>query len=371
MMNSHDAYLILNAIPHIGPVTLRRLFDALGEDPLAILQAPRERLLQVEGVGSKMVDTLLRWQEHFDLEREKGLLQRHGAAFTTVADADYPRLLRETYDPPIGLYTLGKLLAREPCVAIIGSRRTTLYGLRVAAEFARGLARRGICVVSGLARGIDTAAHEGALDAGGRTVAVLGCGCDIIYPPENLQLFRRIAKDGAVVSEFPFGRKADRQTFPMRNRVVSGMCRGVIVVETDVAGGSMITAKFAAEQGRQVFAVPGRIDQPSSAGCHQLIRDGAVLVTSVDDIISELSYDDLLPAAPARETTGDAGDDAADPLPPEQQGLVEYLKDGSQLSLDELVQLTGQNVSSVSAGLLLLELKGRLRKRADGRFEMR
>ena len=206
-------------------------------------------------------------------------MAKAAATFITPRDVGYPRLLKEIHDPPIGLYRKGVYDFAQPCVAIVGSRRTTLYGQSVAKKLAADLARLGFCIVSGLARGIDTAAHEGALSVGGKTAAVLGCGIDIVYPPENLALYRRIEAEGAILSEFPFGRRADRQSFPMRNRVVAGIAEAVVVVETDVSGGSMITARFAGEQGRLIFAVPGRIDQNTSAGCHQLIRDGATLLT--------------------------------------------------------------------------------------------
>ena len=289
-LNHRQALLILNGLPVVGPVMLRRLLDTFENDPIAVLSADRQKLLQVQGIGEKAASVLTNWSEHFDLNREVERMKASGIRFLAQTDEFFPPTLCETYDPPIGLYWKGKYNVDRPCVAIVGTRRGTLYGLGVAKRFASELARLGFCIVSGMARGTDTAAHEGALDVGGKTVAVFGCGLDIVYPPENLELYKRIAAEGAVASEFPFGRRADRQTFPMRNRVVAGMCEAVIVVESDVAGGSMITARFAGEQGRQIMAVPGRIDQTSSAGCHQLIRDGATMVTSVDDILDELRY---------------------------------------------------------------------------------
>ena len=225
-------------------------------------------------------------------------------------------------------------------------------------------------MVSGLARGIDTAAHEGALSVGGRTAAVLGNGLDIIYPPENLDLYRRIAEHGAVVSEFPFGRRADRQSFAMRNRIVSGLCEAVVVVESDVDGGAMITARFAGEHGRLIFAVPGRIDQPSSRGCHQLIRDGATLLTSVDDILAELNYlDGLRPApVPAR---ADEGVSLAAGLGEAEQRVLECFRGGSVLNIDALVDLTQMPAHELGATLMLLELKRLVVKRTDGAFEAR
>ena len=286
-----DAMLVLNGLPQVGPVMSSHLMEAYQGDPAAVFSGPKNRLLSVPGVGEKVAEVLLHWDRHFDLDREKTRMERSGIAFVAQEDARYPQSLREIYDAPIGLYWKGGFFVDRPCVAIVGTRRATLYGRSIAKKFAAELSRLGFCIVSGMARGTDTAAHEGALEAGGKTVAVFGCGMDIIYPPENLELYQAIGASGAVLSEFPFGRRADRQTFPMRNRVVSGMCEAVVVIESAAAGGSMITARFAGEQGRQVMAVPGRIDQDSSKGCHQLIRDGALMVTSVDDILEELRYE--------------------------------------------------------------------------------
>jgi len=367
-----DAWIVLNGIPHLGPVTLRRLFDRFGPDPATILQASERELTAVEGVGGKIAEAIRKWYDHFDLAREKNLLARHEATFIRQTDPDYPAPLMEIYDPPIGLYALGEMCFRAPAVAIIGSRRTTLYGLRTAKEFAAALARRGVCIVSGLARGIDAAAHEGALEVGGRTVAVLGNGCDIVYPPENLELFQQIRSEGTVVSEFPFGYRANRQTFPMRNRIVAGMCQAILVVETDISGGSLITARFAGEQGRQVMAIPGRIDQATSAGCHQLIRDGATLVTSVDEILEELRLEELPLGnlSPTESGSRSEGADLAD-LTDEESQILQTLQDGDILHPDQIAAATKLSTSTVNATLLLLELRRRVRKRGDGRFEAR
>ena len=306
-------------------------------------------------------------------------LAEAGATFVTCRDPAYPALLREISDPPLGLYRRGDYTFDAPCVAIVGSRRTTLYGQATAKKLGHDLARLGFCVVSGLARGIDTAAHEGALEAGGRTAAVLGNGIDIIYPPENLKLYQRIEENGgAILTEFPFGRRADKQSFAMRNRIVAGMCRAVIVVESDVSGGSMITARFAGEQGRLIFAVPGRIDQPSSAGCHQLIRDGATLLTSVDDLLSELNYLEgfgpagvaTIPENAAR-TGVTAGQMAQANLTDDEARVVKAFAGGAILSVDTLVGQTGLAAHQLSSLLMMLELKRVVAKRSDGCFEVR
>jgi DNA processing protein len=375
-LSEQQAFLILNALPNIGPITLNRLLEELGGDPRAVLAADARRLESVKGVGPVIRSTLLQWREHFDLAREEERMRKSGADFITTRDPGYPKLLKQIGDPPIGLYRKGTYGFDAPCIAVIGSRRTTLYGQATAKKLGAELARLGFCVVSGLARGIDTAAHEGALSVNGKTAGVLGCGIDIIYPPENLDLYRRIEATGAVLSEFPFGRRADRQSFPMRNRVVAGMCEAIVVVETDVSGGAMITAKFAGEQGRLIFAVPGRIDQPTSAGCHQLIRDGATLMTSVDDILSELNYlDGLRPqpvGAPSENRIGAPAEVApAGSLSPEESAVLACFEGGERVVADSAVTRTGMSSAAVSAALMMLEIKRLIVKRADGSFEAR
>ncbi len=368
-LTEQQAFLVLNALPNIGPITLNRLLEHLGGNPVGVLEADAEVLAQVRGVGPVIADTLTRWRDHFDLAREEQRMAAAGVAFVTHRDPAYPRLLREIHDPPIGLYRRGTYDFAARCVAIVGSRRTTLYGQATAAKLGAELARIGFCVVSGLARGIDTAAHDGALSVGGRTAAVVGTGIDLIYPPENLALYRRIEEAGAVLAEFPFGRRADRQSFAMRNRVVAGICEAVIVVESDVSGGAMITARFAGEQGRLLFAVPGRIDQPTSAGCHQLIRDGATLLTSVDDLLSELSYlDGLRPGAIPQKAA-----EAAAGVPPnltgDEQSVFACFNGGEILSPDELATRSARPAHLISSTLMMLELKRLVTKRVDGRFE--
>lgn len=367
--------MILNDLPNIGPISLNRLLAEFGGDPVAILRADRRSLERVRGVGPETSAAVVGWTAHFDLAREEERLAKAGATFITARDTGYPRLLKEITDPPIGLYRKGGYEFDAPCIAIVGSRRTTLYGQATAKKLGAELARLGFCVVSGLARGIDTAAHEGALSVGGKTAAVIGTGIDIIYPSENLDLYRRIAESGAVLSEFPFGRKADRQSFAMRNRIVSGMSEAIIVVESDVDGGAMITARFAGEQGRLLFAVPGRIDQPSSAGCHQLIRDGATLLTSVDDLLSELNYlqgfaPGKIPTAPDAPSMLEQLTSAA-ALSDTERKIAECFRGGALFGIDALTAQTDLSAPEVSAALMMLELKKLVAKRADGTFEAR
>ena len=371
-LSESQALLILNALPEVGPITTHRLLEAFDGDPCRILSAGQEKLMEVRGVGEVISRSIVSWREVFDLEKEEARMMANGVGFIRAADAGYPPLLKEIHDPPIGLYRKGNQVLDRPCVAIVGSRRTTLYGQTVAAKLGADLARAGFCVVSGLARGIDTAAHEGALSAGGPTAAILGHGIDIIYPPENLALYRRIEHEGALFTEFPFSRRADRQSFAMRNRIVAGMSVALIVVESDVNGGSMITAKFAGDQGRLVFAVPGRIDQPTSAGCHQLIRDGATLLTGIDDLLSELSYlDGLRPTAVMPNASRHVTIPTPDDISPEEQKLLSCFAGGAILSIDGLCDASGLSLSEVSAALMRLEIRRLVAKRVDGTFEAR
>jgi DNA processing protein len=366
-LTERQALLVLNSLPGIGPILLNRLLGELDGDARAVFAAGARRLEAIQGVDSDIRGAIADWPKHFDLGREEERMAGSDAGYLTVRDDAYPKLLREIHDPPAVLYRKGAYNLEHQAIAIVGSRRPTFYGLGVAKRLGSELARLGFCVVSGLARGIDTAAHEGALEAGGRTAAVLGTGLDIVYPPENLDLYRRIAESGAVLSEFSFGRRADRNSFPMRNRIVSGMSIAVVVVESAADGGAMITARFAGEHGRLLFAVPGRIDQSTSAGCHQLIRDGATLLTGVDDIVSELSYLGGLRPAPIPEKSRPA--EAPVELNEDEQTVFSRFADGAILGADVLARETGLGAAQVSAALMLLELKHLIGKRLDGSYE--
>ena len=370
-LTERQAFLVLNALPNIGPITLNRLLDELGGDPRAVFTVDKKRLESVKGVGPVISESIATWREQVNLPREEERMAKSHADFITTRDASYPKLLKEIHDPPIGLYRKGRYDFTHPCIGIVGSRRTTLYGQGIAKKFGAELARLGFCVVSGLARGIDTAAHDGALSVGGKTAAVLGTGIDIIYPPENLELYRRIEADGAILSEFPFGRRADRQSFAMRNRIVAGMCEAIIVVESDVDGGAMITARFAGEHGRLIFAVPGRIDQNTSAGCHQLIRDGATLMTSIDDLLGELNYLDGMRPQPIQEKPADVAAGRPANLNLEETQVFECFRGGAILAPDAIASQTGLAAGQLSATLMMLELKRLIAKRADGAFEAR
>lgn len=363
------SWMIFNALPNIGPIALKRLMTHFGTNPARIFEASRIELMKVEGIGDGLSEIIANWHSYFNLEKELECLSKHNARFIPCKSEQYPPLLKEIYDPPIGLYCLGNYNPGLKTIAIVGSRRSTLYGLKTAKQLAIELARLGFCIVSGMARGADSAAHEGALSVGGKTVAVLGSGPDIIYPPENRDLYNRIQESGAIFSEFSFGKQADKTTFPRRNRIVSGMAQAIIVVETSSNGGSMITARIAGEQGRHVFAVPGRIDQASSRGCHELIRDGASLCMGIDVILEELNYLTRL-ELPIQQELGGLN------IPPDGLSEIETkvflaLQANSIASIDTLSSCTQEPSQKISSALLMLELKKLVARRADGSYEIR
>ncbi len=361
-----DSLLLLNGLPNLGPVSVRRLLERFGDDPRAIFRASRGELGSVSGVGDKIINSILDEGHEDWLAKEKQKLESRKIAF--LSNESYPPLLNEIYDPPVGLYVSGQM-PPGPYLSIVGTRQPTLYGLRFARELAQQLAQIGFCIVSGMARGIDTAAHEGALDVQGKTLAFLGSGIDVVYPPENLGLYQRIAEQGGVASEFPFGRRPDRYAFPRRNRLVAGVSDGIIVIESASSGGSLITAQFAADQGRTVFALPGRVDQPTSAGCHKLIREGATLLRSARDVVEELGP--VLPIPQPVPASPDEGtpDQSPSSMSDEEEAIVKALSDGAILGLDDLCELTRLPAPEIMASLTMLELNRLVSKRTDGRYE--
>src|ERR1700743_1702278 len=289
-MDSREALIALNLIEGVGPVRARLLLERFGDAP-AILSATRSQLLQVRNIGEDTAERIAAWEKTVDLAGELKRIADFGCHVLISSDENYPAPLREIYDPPLVLYVKGELNVKDKNgVALVGSRLTTHYGIETARKLAYQLAYVGVTVVSGGARGIDTAAHQGTLSGKGRTVAVLGTGINLVAPPENAELFERIAANGAVITQFPFNRPADKQSFPIRNRIVAGMTLGTVVVEANLASGALITANFATQYRRQIFAVPGRIDSPRSKGCHDLIKKGAKLCEGAEDILSEFEY---------------------------------------------------------------------------------
>ena len=347
-MTPREALIALNLLPDIGPVRVRNLLEQFGE-ATAVLAAPHKALAEVEKIGPKAADTITRWQKLADLGGELNRIDKFGASIITVDDSEYPELLREIYDPPLVLYVRGELKKEDRhAIAMVGTRQSTLYGRQTAERLARQLAASGITVVSGGARGIDSASHEGALQSGGRTIAVLGTGLDIVYPAENIKLYQSIAEQGAVITQFPFGRRGDKQSFPIRNRIVAGMTQGTVVVEANRSSGALITANFAAEYGRTVYAVPGRIDSPRSAGCHGLIKDGAQLCESAEDVLAEF--------ANFNYSSNDQPELPLPALTPAEQTIYNVLTH-EEMQQDAIIRRSELPPAQVSVALLQLEMK--------------
>ena len=366
-MDSREALIALNLIEHVGPVRARLLLEHFGDAP-KILAASRSELLRVRNVGQETADAISTWEKTIDLAGELKRIQEFGCHVLIQSDGDYPASLREIYDPPLVLYVKGALNAKDKsAVAMVGSRMTTHYGLETARKLAYQLAYVGVTVVSGGARGIDTAAHQGALSAKGRTVCVLGTGINIVFPPENKELFARVAESGAVITQFPFNRNGDKQSFAIRNRIIAGMTLGTVVVEADLHSGALITSNFATEYGRQVFAVPGRIDSPRSKGCHDLIKKGAKLCEGAEDILSEFEY--LFPASNRPLSPGETGVLPALELGGNEQKVYDALNN-EESSIDEVIRRSGLPSSAVSVALLGLEMK-RVIKQLPGKLFVR
>ncbi len=347
-MDSREALIALNLVPEIGPVRLSRLLDYFGE-PQKILGASERALMAVDGVGAKASAKISQWEEVVELDKELRRIDEFSCTILILSDENYPSLLRQIYDPPHVLYVKGQIKATDDCsIAMVGTRQSTLYGRQVAKKLAGQFAASGVTVVSGGARGIDSASHEGALDVEGRTIAVLGTGMDIIYPSENVSLFQRISEQGAVITQFPFGRKGSKYTFPIRNRIVAGMTQGTVVVEANRSSGALITANLAGECGRNVYAVPGRIDSPRSAGCHDLIRDGAQLCESAEDVLSEFTH--------LKAVNPELVKISMPTLSPVEQSVYEVLSH-EEMQQDEIIRLSRLSSPQVSVALLQLEMK--------------
>lgn len=335
---------------------------------MAVLSAPPSVLREVSGVGAKLAKSVAAATSNVDIGHELARCENHKIDLFSVEMAEYPTRLAEIDDAPSLIYCRGDLLPRDDlAVAIVGTRHATNYGLRQAERIGRSLANAGFTVVSGLARGIDAAAHRGALSAGGRTIAVLGSGLLNMYPPEHAELSLEIAANGAVLSEFPTTQPPKAGAFPQRNRIVTGLSLGVIVVEAAERSGALISARHAMEQNRDVFAVPGPIDSRVSAGCHQLLRDGAVLTTCIDDVLEHLG-----PLACPVETVSDESEQTQRTIhhpgelslnPQEAQVLQAVATDPTQV--DEIVTTTGLPVHRILSTLCVLEMK-RLVRRTSG-----
>ncbi|MDA8162177.1 MAG: DNA-processing protein DprA [Desulfobacteraceae bacterium] len=347
------AWIALHITPGVGSVTIKRLVDRFGS-PEAVLNMDSALLKDTGWLSPRARNAILSGPDPRDLERSMDTIKRLDAWVMTYRSEDYPPLLRQIPDPPALLYGLGdRARLTERSIAIVGSRKATPYGIKAARGLASGLAEMGMTVVSGLAPGIDTAAHEAALEAGGVTIAVKGCGIDIPYPRHNEAFLERLRQEGAIITEFPPGVTPEPKNFPMRNRVISGLCLGVVIVEAGLKSGSLITASCALEQGREVMAVPGSIYSNTSLGSHWLIKQGARLVENASDVMDGLGvFKDLMPGPiESKRTEGPAPS-----LESEERLLYERLC-AYPIHVDEIANLTGLPISKVSAILLQMELK--------------
>ena len=357
--NRLQAWLALHLTPGLGPVSCNRLVAHFGSPEEVVAAGPaalaevgslrRETLNALGGPAREKLAALVR--------KEMREAAARNVALIPCDDPLYPAFLKKIHDPPVILYVLGAPEALD-CrgIGIVGSRAATQYGREVARQMAAGLAGKGLAVISGMALGIDTAAHNGALSAGGKTIAVLGCGLDIVYPPGNRDLHKQIVSSGAVISEFPFGTKPDSFRFPARNRIISGLSLGVLVIEAAIRSGSLITAHHALEQGREVFAVPGRIDSMKSAGTHALLQQGAKLVLNINDIIEEIPSAICRPDVDGFGGEGNGQDPPVD-LSPEEAELYGCL-DIYPRPLEDIILESGLSAQKANELLLHLELRG-------------
>lgn len=349
----------------LSPQRQRQLLHVFGS-PAAVFQAPDDTLLKLPGFTERHLSQLRQAQHSAQPERDLWKLERMGAWLLTIQSDRYPPLLRPLPDAPPLLYVLGTIEPPDQqAVAVVGTRRPSDYGRRIAYQIAGELAEAGLTVVSGLGEGIDTAAHKGALDAGGRTFAVLGSGLDNLYPRSNKELARRIAEKGALLTEFPLGTAPQPWHFPQRNRLISGMSFAVIVVEAPIHSGALITADWAAEQGREVFVVPGPIDQPTFEGNHRLLREGARVFTKVSDMLTELPMVSAsLVSPPTPRPTSVRSSLPLPDLPPPEAAVWLILTDEWK-HVDNIVQESHLPTPDVLAALTILELRG-LAERGDG-----
>jgi len=347
--------IALNLTHSIGARRFRSLIDYFGSSE-AIMRASASQLQRVAGIGPEIAQHIVEARNDHRPDEQLERAEALGVQIVPFDSPDYPNNLQQTCDPPIVLHVKGEFRRADAvAVAVVGTRAATYYGESMAEKLAGGLASIGFTVVSGMARGIDTAAHRGALKASGRTVAVLGCGVDVCYPPENQGLYEAIAANGAVVSEFPLGAGPMRENFPRRNRLISGLSLGVCVVEAPARSGALITARWALEQGREVFAVPGKASSPSHRGCHRLIKQGAKLVENIDDILEELGE---VAAALRRQVPS-----SDEPEPPslvkldgDQKAIYDCLSD-EPMNIEDIIAATTLPAQKVSGGLALLKMK--------------
>ena len=347
------SWVALNMVKGLTPSNKKKLLSRF-HSPQRILAASFKELSEVSQIIAKKI---VEQRDGLKIEEELSLAKERDVKIITIEDELYPVNLRSIFDPPIVIYLKGELRPEDAiAISIVGSRRATYYGSSTASDFSSSLASVGVTIVSGLARGIDTQAHQGALKSGGRTIAVLGSGLDVIYPPENRRLFEEIVEKGAVISEFPFGTEPKGYNFPQRNRIISGLSLGVVVVEAASKSGALTTANLALEQGREVFAVPGRINSECSKGTNHLIKEGAKLTESVDDILEEFEF--LKDMRGAKDSEEGEGID----LSREEKKVYDLLSKEEPIHIDIITNKSGLSSQQVASTLMGLELKNLTRQ---------
>jgi len=370
-------WLALKLVEGLGNIGVKNLLQGFGT-PEHVFKAPLHLLETVPGIGSKTARHIKDFKQWAEVDGELEMAVRMNVAILTCQDPLFPQRLLHIYDCPVLLYVKGELRGLDVSIAVVGSRKASAYGKYTTERLCRELALNGVTIVSGMARGIDASAHRGAMSVKGRTVAVLGSGLDVIYPPENESLYDEISRCGAVVSEYSFGTRPNASNFPARNRIISGMSLGVVVVEATEKSGSLITARIALEQGREVFAVPGSIDEAGSRGTNRLIKEGAKLVEDVDDILAEIGPQTspevsmpvmaVLPATPTehfpdapRNEPRQRHDVHHAVLSEKEQLLINNLSSRPR-PVDDLIAATGLSASEILSLLLHLELRGLIRQ---------
>ncbi|MDP2939234.1 MAG: DNA-processing protein DprA [Candidatus Omnitrophota bacterium] len=355
-MTDLESLLILNSISQLGSIRIKKLLEHFGETK-KILLATQKELCAVEGISLAVAQNIVSRKNKLDIKKELDLADKNGIKIISIQDKDYPENLKNIYDPPIILYIKGRLLEKDIfSIAIVGSRRASIYGISTAEKFAFELAQLGITIVSGMARGIDSAAHRGSLKSKGRTIAVLGSGLLNIYPPENKELFQEICENGCVISEFPLETKPLAENFPRRNRIISGLSLGLIVVEASRNSGALISANLALEQGREVFAVPGKVDSVNSFGVHTLIKQGAKLTASIDDVLTELKPHLTGLIKSSKKSQQEFSPKPNLELNKEETIVCELINEDAKY-IDEIVEMSNLSVTKVMSILTNLELR--------------
>lgn len=349
---SRRNWLQLMAIPKVGETRIRQLIDTFGS-PENVFQASAAQLSALPRMSETLANDILTYRDSKWIDQQLKLMDDYQVTMTTLWDAEYPAKLKMIFDPPPVLFIRGELRQEDDfAIGVVGTRQATHYGKQVTNKLCQEMALRGLTIISGLARGIDTVAHKATIAAKGRTVAVLGCGLDVVYPPENKKLYQEIEISGAIISEYPMKTTPEPGNFPGRNRLISGLSLGVLIVEAGQKSGALLTAEFAADQGREVFAIPGNIYSPASIGPNQLIRNGAKIVTEVEDIISELR---ALPQSISQRKGLDKK--PAPQLSPDEIRVYEALSVEPK-HIDALSEELGLATPILLAQLLQLELKG-------------